>query len=58
MPVDNLSRSARLALCATSDEATETRNDVSFFQALQAALNKQSSTDHKTPQQIDAAIRQ
>jgi type I restriction enzyme R subunit len=31
---------------------------VSFFQALQAALNKQSSSNRKTPEQIDAAIRQ
>jgi type I restriction enzyme R subunit len=31
---------------------------VSFFQAIQAALNKQSSTNRKTPEQIDAAIRQ
>jgi type I restriction enzyme R subunit len=33
-------------------------DDVSFFQALQAALNKQSSNNRKTPEQIDAAIRQ
>ena len=50
--------SRAFALCAASDEATEIRNDVSFFQALQAALNKQSSTNRKTPEQIDAAIRQ
>ena len=31
---------------------------MSFFQALQAALNKQSSQNRKTPEQIDAAIRQ
>ena len=46
------------ALCAASDEATQIRDDVSFFQALQAALNKQSSSNRKTPEQIDAAIRQ
>lgn len=46
------------ALCAASDEATEIRDDVSFFQALQAALNKQISQNHKTPEQIDAAVRQ
>ena len=46
------------ALCAASDEATEIRDDVSFFQAIQAALGKQSSNDRKTPEQIDAAIRQ
>ncbi|MDA1277877.1 MAG: type I restriction endonuclease subunit R, partial [Verrucomicrobia bacterium] len=50
--------SRAFALCAASDEATEIRDDVSFFQVLQAALNKQSSTNRKTPEQIDAAIRQ
>jgi type I restriction enzyme R subunit len=54
--VTELSRA--FALCAASDEATEIRDDVSFFQALQAALNKQSGTNHKTPEQIEAAIRQ
>jgi type I restriction enzyme R subunit len=54
--VTELSRA--FALCASSDEATAIRDDVSFFQALQAALNKQSSTNRKTPEQIDAAIRQ
>ncbi|OGB24094.1 MAG: DEAD/DEAH box helicase [Burkholderiales bacterium RIFCSPLOWO2_02_FULL_57_36] len=50
--------SRAFALCAASDEATEIRDDVSFFQAIQAALNKQSSNNRKTPEQIDAAIRQ
>ena len=54
--VTELSRA--FALCAASDEATEIRDDVSFFQALQAALNKQTSGTKKTPEQIDAAIRQ
>ncbi|SFN54019.1 type I restriction endonuclease subunit R [Dokdonella immobilis] len=54
--VTELSRA--FALCAASDDATEIRDDVSFFQALQAALNKQSSNTRKTPEQIDAAIRQ
>jgi type I restriction enzyme R subunit len=54
--VTELSRA--FALCAASDAATEIRDDVSFFQALQAALSKQSSTNRKTPEQIDAAIRQ
>ncbi len=54
--VTELSRA--FALCAASDEATAIRDDVSFFQALQAALGKQSSTSRKTPEQIDAAIRQ
>ncbi len=54
--VTELSRA--FALCAASDAATQIRDDVSFFQALQAALNKQSSQNRKTPEQIDAAIRQ
>ena len=37
--VTELSRA--FALCAASDEATEIRDDVSFFQAIKAALNKQ-----------------
>ncbi len=54
--ITELSRA--FALCAASDEATAIRDDVSFFQALQAALNKQSSQNRKTPEQIDAAVRQ
>ena len=54
--VTSLSRA--FALCAASDEATAIRDDVSFFQALQAALFKKVSSTSKTPEQIDAAIRQ
>ena len=55
--VTELSRA--FALCAASDEATEIRDDVSFFQALQAALNKQSGGGSgKTPEQLNAAVRQ
>ena len=54
--VTELSRA--FALCAASDEAMAIRDDVSFFQALQAALNKQSIQNNKTPEQIDVAIRQ
>jgi len=50
--------SRAFALCAASDEATEIRDDVSFFQAIQAALNKQTTGTKKTPEQIDAAVRQ
>jgi type I restriction enzyme R subunit len=46
------------ALCGASDEATEIRDDVSFFQALQAALSKQTTGRKKTPEQLDAAVRQ
>jgi type I restriction enzyme R subunit len=54
--VTELSRA--FALCAASDEATEIRDDVSFFQAIQAALSKQSTGSRKTPDQLDAAVRQ
>jgi type I restriction enzyme, R subunit len=54
--VTELSRA--FALCASHDEATAIRDDVSFFQAIQAALNKQITTNLKTPEQIDAAVRQ
>ena len=54
--VTELSRA--FALCAASDEATVIRDDVSFFQAIQAALSKQNTNHQKTPEQIDAAIRQ
>lgn len=54
--VTELSRA--FALCAASDEATEIRDDVSFFQAIQAALNKRETGNRKSPERIDAAIRQ
>ena len=50
--------SSAFALCASSDEAVKIRDDVSYFQALQAALNKRSGISGKAPEQIDAAIRQ
>jgi type I site-specific restriction-modification system R (restriction) subunit len=44
---------------AVADKATAIRDDVSFFQAIQAALNKQQSPHgRKSPEQIDAAVRQ
>ena len=54
--VTELSRA--FALCAASDEATAIRDDVSFFQAVQAALNKQITGRKKTPEELDAAVRQ
>jgi type I restriction enzyme R subunit len=54
--ISELSRA--FALCAASDEAAEIRDDLSFFQALQATLNKQAGGTGKTPDQIDAAVRQ
>ncbi len=46
------------ALCAASDEAKEVRDDVSFFQGVLAALVKQYGESQKTPEQLNAAIRQ
>lgn len=54
--VTELSRA--FALSAASDEAAEIRDDVSYFQAIQAVLNKQPGENRKSPDQIDAAIRQ
>jgi type I restriction enzyme R subunit len=50
--------SKAFALCASTDEATAIRDDISFFQAVQGALSKHSATSTKTPEQLDAAIRQ
>ncbi|MCC7184722.1 MAG: DUF3387 domain-containing protein, partial [Acidobacteria bacterium] len=54
--VTDLSRA--FALCAASDEATAIRDHVSFFQAVQSALSKNETGRRKTPEQMDAAIRQ
>ena len=54
--VTELSRA--FALAAASDEASEIRDDVSYFQAVQTALNKQAGGSRKTPEQLDAAVRQ
>jgi len=54
--VTELSRA--FALCAASDEAIAIRDDVAFFQTVQAALNKRTVDGHKTPEQLDAAVRQ
>jgi type I restriction enzyme R subunit len=50
--------SKAFALSAASDEAAEIRDDVSFFQAIQAALSKKAGVRGKSPEQMDAAIRQ
>jgi type I restriction enzyme R subunit len=50
--------SQAFALCAASDEATALRDDISYFQAIQTALSKHSGGAKKTPEQVDAAIRQ
>jgi type I restriction enzyme R subunit len=50
--------SQAFALCAASDEATAVRDDISYFQAIQTALSKNAGGSKKTPEQVDAAIRQ
>lgn len=54
--VTDLSRA--FALCAASAEATEIRDDVAFFQAVRAVLMKAAGVSTKTPDQLDAAVRQ
>ncbi len=50
--------SQAFALCAASPEATEIRDDVAFFQAVKAVLMKSAGGSGKTPDQLDAAVRQ
>jgi type I restriction enzyme R subunit len=50
--------SRAFALCAASDEATAIRDDIAFFQAVQAALVKRSGASERSPEEIDAAVRQ
>jgi type I restriction enzyme R subunit len=50
--------SQAFALCAASSQATEIRDDVAFFQAVKAALMKSAGSSGKTPDQLDAAVRQ
>jgi type I restriction enzyme R subunit len=54
--INDLSKA--FALCAASDEATAIRDEVALFQGIQVALNKQSGGNRRSPEQIDAAIRQ
>jgi type I restriction enzyme R subunit len=54
--VTDLSRA--FALCAASAAALEIRDDVAFFQAVKAALMKSAGGSTKTPDQLDAAVRQ
>lgn len=50
--------SKAFALCAASDEATALRDDISFFQAIQAVFRKSSPSNGATPDDINSAIRQ
>ncbi len=50
--------SRAFALCAAIYEATAIRDGVAFLQTVPAALNKQSSGGRKSPEDLDAALRQ
>ncbi|MEZ5326470.1 MAG: DUF3387 domain-containing protein [Verrucomicrobiales bacterium] len=54
--VTDLSRA--FALCATAEEAAEIRDDIAFFQAVRGALTKSVASSGRSPDDIDAAIRQ
>jgi len=49
--------SQAFALCAASESAKEIRDDVSFFQAVRAALAK-TTAGPRPPHELDAAVRQ
>jgi type I restriction enzyme R subunit len=50
--------SKAFALAVPHDKALAIRDDVGFFQAVRAALSKASPDKQKSPDQLDAAIRQ
>jgi type I restriction enzyme R subunit len=54
--VSDLSKA--FALCAASDEAAAIRDDTSFFQSVRTGLAKSSSSERKTDEQLDAAVKQ
>lgn len=54
--VSDLSKA--FALAVPHPEAIRIRDDVSFFQAVRAALAKTTTGSGKTPEELDAAIRQ
>jgi type I restriction enzyme R subunit len=50
--------SKAFALTAATDEAINIRDDIGFILTVKAALGKQSAGSGKTPDQLDAAVRQ
>ena len=50
--------SAAFALAVPADEAIEIRDDVGFFQAVRAVLAKSVTTERKSDEELDHAIRQ
>ena len=54
--VRDLSRA--FALAVPSDEATSIRDDVGFFQAVQAVLAKRAAIENRPQEELDNAVRQ
>jgi type I restriction enzyme R subunit len=54
--VSDLSR--LFSLCSASDEATKIHDDIAFFQAVRSALAKKTASNTRSPEELDAAIRQ
>ncbi len=50
--------SAAFALAVPNEKAIEIRDDIGFFQAVRAALMKSTAGKQKSPDEVDAAIRQ
>lgn len=50
--------SKAFALVSSLDEAIAIRDEVSFFQAIKAAMVKHTTTGGKSPEDLDAAVRQ
>ena len=46
------------ALVSSLDEAIALRDEVGFFQAIKVAIAKHTISDNKSPEDIDAAVRQ
>jgi len=52
-----VSLSRAFALCAAHDKATNIRDDMAFFQHVNAALNKTASGSGKTQEELENAVR-
>jgi type I restriction enzyme R subunit len=51
--------SKAFALVSSTDEAIKIRDEVGFFQAIKAAMIKDTTTNNgKSPEEVDAAVRQ
>jgi len=53
-----LELSKAFALCASTDQAKELRDEVGFFQAVRAAFVKATTTNVSTQEDVDTAIQQ